>query len=90
MLAAPQAFEMPYVEKYRPVTLEDVVGNNQAIDQLKSIVKFGNMPNLILVVSSQPRFTRNAGPAWYRKNLVSDVHGAPNVGRDGQVCHTGA
>lgn len=43
---------MPFVEKYRPVTLEDVVGNNQAIDQLKSIVRFGNMPNLILVVSS--------------------------------------
>jgi replication factor C subunit 2/4 len=29
--------------------LDDVVGNNYAIDQLKSIVKFGNMPNLILV-----------------------------------------
>lgn len=46
---APTQFEVPYVEKYRPVTLEDVVGNNVAIDQLKSIVKFGNMPNLILV-----------------------------------------
>ena len=42
-------FEKPLVEKYRPVTLEDVVGNVYAIDQLKSIVKFGNMPNLILV-----------------------------------------
>ena len=48
---APTHFEIPYVEKYRPVTLEDVVGNTVAIDQLKSIVKFGNMPNLILVVS---------------------------------------
>ena len=37
------------VEKYRPVTLEDVVGNTYAVEQLKSIVKFGNMPNLILV-----------------------------------------
>lgn len=37
------------MEKYRPETLEDVVGNKFAIDQLKSIVKFGNMPNLILV-----------------------------------------
>jgi replication factor C subunit 2/4 len=42
-------FERPFVEKYRPETLEDVVGNKFAIDQLKAIVKFGNMPNLILV-----------------------------------------
>jgi len=27
-----QAFEVPYVEKYRPETLETVVGNTQAID----------------------------------------------------------
>lgn len=26
--AAPQVFEVPYVEKYRPVTLEDVVGKS--------------------------------------------------------------
>ena len=47
---APTSFEVPFVEKYRPVTLEDVVGNVVAIEQLKSIVQFGNMPNLILVV----------------------------------------
>ena len=47
----PTQFEVPFVEKYRPVTLEDVVGNVVAIEQLKSIVQFGNMPNLILVVS---------------------------------------
>jgi len=29
---APQTFEVPYVEKYRPVTLEDVVGNTAAIN----------------------------------------------------------
>jgi replication factor C subunit 2/4 len=46
---APTQFQIPYVEKYRPVTLEDVVGNTVAIDQLKAIVKTGNMPNLILV-----------------------------------------
>lgn len=44
-----EGYERPLVEKYRPVTLQDVVGNIYAIDQLKSIVKFGNMPNLILV-----------------------------------------
>lgn len=42
-------YEKPLVEKYRPKTLDEVVGNVYAIEQLKSIVKFGNMPNLILV-----------------------------------------
>jgi len=26
MIPAPQSFEVPFVEKYRPVTLDDVVG----------------------------------------------------------------
>jgi len=64
-----EAFERPFVEKYRPETLEDVVGkhltylispsigNKFAIDQLKAIVKFGNMPNLILVVGPALLFT---------------------------------
>ena len=47
--AMPLQFAQPFVEKYRPKTLEEVVGNTVAIEQLKSIVKFGNMPNLILV-----------------------------------------
>ena len=41
-------YERPFVEKYRPITLEDVVGNKLAVEQLKAIVKFGNMPNIIL------------------------------------------
>ena len=49
MFSKEDLFEKPLVEKYRPVVLDDVVGNTYAIDQLKSIVKFGNMPNLILV-----------------------------------------
>jgi replication factor C subunit 2/4 len=42
-------FEVPWVEKYRPITLQDVVGNERAIGQLKAIAAHGNMPNLILV-----------------------------------------
>lgn len=47
----PLTFAEPFVERYRPKTLEEVVGNTVAIEQLKAIVRFGNMPNLILVVS---------------------------------------
>ncbi|CAG9332258.1 unnamed protein product [Blepharisma stoltei] len=42
-------FEIPWVEKYRPQVLEDVVGNERAIQQLNSIALQGNMPNLLLV-----------------------------------------
>jgi replication factor C subunit 2/4 len=59
---APTQFSVPFVEKYRPETLADVVGNTIAIDQLKAIVQFGNMPNLILVVSSQITVDFYKGP----------------------------
>jgi hypothetical protein len=83
-------FEVPYVEKYRPVTLEDVVGkfhiydifagNTVAVDQLKSIVKFGNMPNLILVVSDHfDVVIAQLGSTRHWKNIVSYVHGSPNA-----------
>ena len=42
-------FEMPWVEKYRPLVLDDVVGNSRTIQQLMTIGAQGNMPNLLLV-----------------------------------------
>ena len=61
----PLQFAQPFVERYRPKTLDDVVGNNVAIEQLKSIVKFGNMPNLILVVSASLVFKEaKSEPSW--------------------------
>jgi len=40
--------EKPFVEKYRPQELEDVVGNEQMIKQLSIIAKDGNLPNIIM------------------------------------------
>lgn len=40
---------MPWVEKYRPLVLDDVVGNSRTIQQLTTIGMQGNMPNLLLV-----------------------------------------
>ena len=40
---------IPWVEKYRPVKLDDIIGNSNIIKQLKCIVKNGNMPHMILV-----------------------------------------
>lgn len=50
-LAAGEAeLEMPWVEKYRPRVLADVIGNEEAVKRLAVIAEEGNMPNLILSV----------------------------------------
>ena len=38
----------PWVEKYRPRLLGDVVGNEDTLVRLRAIAEDGNMPNLIL------------------------------------------
>ncbi|CAI5740477.1 unnamed protein product [Hyaloperonospora brassicae] len=41
-------FEAPWVEKYRPRVLADVVGNRDTIASLQAMARAGNMTNLIL------------------------------------------
>ncbi len=54
-LAAGEAeLEMPWVEKYRPRVLADVIGNEEAVKRLAVIAEEGNMPNLILSVRGVP------------------------------------
>ncbi|CAB4256613.1 similar to Saccharomyces cerevisiae YOL094C RFC4 Subunit of heteropentameric Replication factor C (RF-C) [Maudiozyma barnettii] len=40
--------ELPWVEKYRPKLLKDIVGNDETIERLKQIAVDGNMPNMII------------------------------------------
>lgn len=40
--------ELPWVEKYRPHKLDDIVGNEETIERLKLIVQDGNMPHMII------------------------------------------
>lgn len=40
---------LPWVEKYRPKYLEDVIGNDDIIQNFKNIVKKGNVPHMLLV-----------------------------------------
>ncbi|RYR77742.1 hypothetical protein Ahy_A01g002334 isoform A [Arachis hypogaea] len=41
-------YDVPWVEKYRPSKVSDVVGNQDAVSRLQVIARDGNMPNLIL------------------------------------------
>ncbi|OIT22696.1 replication factor c subunit 2 [Nicotiana attenuata] len=40
--------EIPWVEKYRPNKVADIVGNEDAVARLQVVARDGNMPNLIL------------------------------------------
>lgn len=42
------SLELPWVEKYRPHKLDDIVGNEETIERLKLIVQDGNMPHMII------------------------------------------
>ncbi|CAE6337007.1 unnamed protein product [Rhizoctonia solani] len=46
--AAEIGYELPWVEKYRPQTLNDIVGNAETIDRLKVIAQDGNCPHIII------------------------------------------
>ncbi|KAJ7952362.1 Replication factor C subunit like [Quillaja saponaria] len=42
------SYEIPWIEKYRPTKVADIVGNEDAVSRLQVIARDGNMPNLIL------------------------------------------
>lgn len=42
----------PWVEKYRPLVLDDIVGNTETINRLKLMVSSKNMSNVILIGNS--------------------------------------
>lgn len=43
-----QPHGIPWVEKYRPRTLDEVVGNEDTLIRLRAVAADGNVPNLIL------------------------------------------
>ena len=47
-----QGMELPWTEKYRPKSLEEVIGQKQIVERLKAFVKQGNFPNMIFAGSA--------------------------------------
>ncbi len=45
---ADSAIDLPWIEKYRPSVMADVVGNEDTVSRLRVIARDGNMPNVII------------------------------------------
>jgi replication factor C subunit 2/4 len=69
---APPGYELPWVEKYRPVYLDDVVGNTETIERLKIIAKDGNMPHLI--ISGMPGIGKTTSILCLARQLLGDAY----------------
>ncbi|KAB8416403.1 hypothetical protein FH972_024922 [Carpinus fangiana] len=86
---APPNYELPWVEKYRPTLLSDIVGNTDTIDRLKIIAKDGNLPHII--ISGMPGIGKTTsilclarqllGPAAY-KEAVLELNASDERGID--------
>lgn len=61
---------LPWVEKYRPIDLEDIVGNENIIKQFKIISQNGNMPHMIL--SGSPGTGKTTSIICLAKMLLKD------------------
>jgi replication-associated recombination protein RarA len=60
------------VEKYRPVFLDDTVGNTETIERLKIIAKDGNMPHVI--ISGMPGIGKTTSVLCLARQLLGDSY----------------
>ncbi|KAK9457191.1 P-loop containing nucleoside triphosphate hydrolase protein [Dipodascopsis uninucleata] len=64
------AADLPWVEKYRPVFLDDIVGNTDTVERLKIIARDGNMPHLI--ISGAPGIGKTTSILCLARALLGD------------------
>jgi DNA polymerase III delta prime subunit len=60
------------VEKYRPVYLDDIVGNTETVERLKIIAKDGNMPHVI--ISGMPGIGKTTSILCLARALLGDAY----------------
>ncbi|CAN6666530.1 replication factor C subunit 4 [Trichomonascus vanleenenianus] len=64
--------ELPWVEKYRPQTLDDVVGNDETIARLRIIARDGNMPHMI--ISGMPGIGKTTSVLCLARTMLGDAY----------------
>lgn len=83
----------PWVEKYRPKTLDEIVGQDHIIQRLKSYLKEGNMPNLMFTgpagvgkTTAALALSKSILGEYWRQNFLelnaSDSRGIDTVRKD--------
>ena len=72
MSAGTDAFEVPWVEKYRPEFLRDIVGNQEAVSRLSAIAQAGNLPNIIL--AGPPGIGKTTSILCLAREMLGDVY----------------
>lgn len=60
------------VEKYRPIFLDDIVGNTETVERLKIIAKDGNMPHVI--ISGMPGIGKTTSILCLARQLLGDAY----------------
>lgn len=60
------------VEKYRPIFLDDIVGNTETVERLKIIARDGNMPHVI--ISGMPGIGKTTSVLCLARQLLGDSY----------------
>ncbi|CEP63435.1 replication factor C subunit 4 LALA0_S08e02388g [Lachancea lanzarotensis] len=72
MSTEPLKLELPWVEKYRPQLLKDIVGNEETVLRLQQIAQDGNMPHVI--ISGLPGIGKTTSVSCLAHELLGDAY----------------
>lgn len=72
MASATNNYEAPWIEKYRPEYLRDIVGNRDAVERLSAIAQVGNLPNIIL--AGPPGIGKTTSILCLAHEMVGDAY----------------